>query len=311
MLHDIGIRKHAKMDWWGNLLFAVGLIAILVGITYGLQPYGGHAMGWTNPFVLGSMIGGVVLLIVFVFVETKVGDPLFHIDLFRIRAFAAGNIANLMLSMGRGGMQFMLIIWLQGIWLPLHGYSYSQTPLWAGIYLVPLTIGFLLSAPLAGVLSDKFGAKAFTVGGSLLTAATFLVLVFLPVNFTYWEFAVIIALNGFGTGLFAPPNRAELMNSVPANQRGAAGGMIATFQNSASVLSIGIFFSLMVSGLASKLPSTMFSGLTAQGVPAAALRRSRTCRRSACCSRRSSATTRCNSCSARCFPTCRRRTLPT
>jgi EmrB/QacA subfamily drug resistance transporter len=269
MLHDIGIRKHAKMDWWGNLLFGIGLIAILVGITYGLQPYGGHAMGWTSPFVLGAMIGGVVLLIVFVFVETKVEDPLFHIDLFRIRAFAAGNIANLMLSMGRGGMQFMLIIWLQGIWLPLHGYSYSQTPLWAGIYLVPLTIGFLLSAPLAGVLSDKFGAKAFTVGGSALTAATFLILVFLPVNFTYWEFAIIIALNGFGTGLFAPPNRAELMNSVPANQRGAAGGMIATFQNSASVLSIGIFFTLMVTGLASKLPSSMFRGLTAQGVPAA------------------------------------------
>ena len=270
MLHDIGARKHAKMDWWGNLLFAVGLIAILVGITYGLQPYGGSAMGWTNPFVLGAMIGGVVLLIVFVFVETKVEEPLFHISLFKIRAFAAGNIANLMLSMGRGGMQFMLIIWLQGIWLPLHGYSYSQTPLWAGIYLLPLTIGFLLSAPLAGILSDKFGAKAFTVGGSLLTAATFLVLVFLPVNFTYWQFAVIVVLNGFGTGLFAPPNRAELMNSVPANQRGAAGGMIATFQNSASVLSIGIFFSLMVAGLASKLPASMFSGLTAQGVPASA-----------------------------------------
>ena len=270
MLHDIGIRKHAKMDWWGNLLFGVGLIAILVGITYGLQPYGGSAMGWTNPFVLGAMIGGVVLLIIFVFVETKVEEPLFHISLFKIRAFAAGNIASLMLAMGRGGMQFMLIIWLQGIWLPLHGYSYSQTPLWAGIYLLPLTIGFLLSAPLSGILSDKFGAKAFTVGGSLLTAVTFLVLIFLPVNFTYWQFALIVALNGFGTGLFASPNRAEMMNSVPANQRGAAGGMIATFMNSASVLSIGIFFSLMVAGLASKLPASMFSGLTAQGVPASA-----------------------------------------
>src|SRR6201994_4241678 len=185
MLHDIGVRKHARMDWWGNILFGVGLIAILVGITYGLQPYGSSAMGWGNPFVLGAMIGGLVLLVVFVWVETKVQEPLFHISLFKIRAFAAGNIANLMLSMGRGGMQFMLIIWLQGIWLPLHGYSYSQTPLWAGIYLLPLTLGFLLSAPLAGVLSDKFGAKAFTVGGSLLTAVTFLVLVFLPVNFTY------------------------------------------------------------------------------------------------------------------------------
>jgi len=195
---------------------------------------------------------------------------LFHMSLFKIRAFAAGNVASLMLALGRGGMQFMLIIWLQGIWLPLHGYSYSQTPLWAGIYLLPLTLGFLLSAPLSGVLSDHFGAKAFTVGGSLLAAATFLVLIFVPVNFPYWEFALVVALNGFGTGLFVSPNRAEMMNSVPANQRGAAGGMIATFMNSASVLSIGIFFSLMVAGLASKLPASMFSGLTAQGIPASA-----------------------------------------
>jgi EmrB/QacA subfamily drug resistance transporter len=266
MLRDTGVRKRAKMDWWGNLLFAIGLISILVGITYGLQPYGGHAMGWTSPFVLGSMIGGVVLLVVFVFVETKVEDPLFNISLFKIRAFAFGNIASLMLAMSRGGMQFMLIIWLQGIWLPLHGYSYSQTPLWAGIYLLPLTVGFLVSAPLSGVLSDKFGPKAFTVGGSLLTAATFLVLIFVPVNFSYWEFALVLALNGFGSGLFASPNRAEMMNSVPANSRGAAGGMIATFMNSAAVLSIGVFFSLMVAGLTSKLPAALFSGLTTNGV---------------------------------------------
>jgi MFS family permease len=270
MLKDIGERKRARMDWWGNILFAVGLIAILVGITYGLQPYGGHAMGWTSPFVLSAILGGVVLLVIFAFVETKVAEPLFRISLFKIRAFAAGNIANLMLALGRGGMQFMLIIWLQGIWLPLHGYSFSQTPLWAGIYLVPLTIGFLLSAPLSGVLSDRYGAKGFTTGGALLTAITFFVLLFVPVNFSYGEFALIIALNGFGSGLFASPNRAEMMNAVPANQRGAAGGMIATFMNTAFVLSIGIFFSLMVAGLSSKLPGALSSGLTAQGVPATA-----------------------------------------
>ena len=269
MLHDTGERKHAKMDWWGNILFGVGLIAIMVGITYGLQPYGGSAMGWTNPMVLAELIGGVALIVAFVFVEIHVEQPLFRISLFKIRPFLWGNIANLALAMSRGGMQFMLIIWLQGIWLPLHGYSYSQTPLWAGIYLIPLTIGFLLSAPLSGVLSDKFGAKGFTIGGTLLAAVTFLALAFLPVNFSYWEFALVIALNGFGTGLFASPNRAEMMNAVPADARGAAGGMIATFMNSASVLSIGIFFSLMVTGLAGSLPHTMFSGLTAQGVPAA------------------------------------------
>jgi MFS family permease len=171
--------------------------------------------------------------------------------------------------MSSGGMQFMLIIWLQGIWLPLHGYSFSQTPLWAGIYLIPLTIGFLVSAPLSGILSDKSGAKAFTIGGALLTAVTFLLLAFLPTNFSYWQFALLVGFNGFGNGLFTAPNRAEMMNSVPASQRGAAGGMIATVMNSAAVLSIGIFFTLMIAGLSSKLPSTLFSGLTAQGVPAA------------------------------------------
>jgi MFS family permease len=270
MLHDTGELKHAKMDWWGNFLFGGGLIAVLVGITYGLLPYGGHSMGWTNPWVLTALIGGVALLIIFVWVETKVAEPLFRISLFRIRPFLAGNIASLALALSRGGMQFMLIIWLQGIWLPLHGYTFSQTPLWAGIYLVPLTVGFLLAAPLAGILSDRFGAKPFTVGGSLLAAVSFLALAFLPVDFNYWQFALLVAVNGLGTGLFAPPNRAEMMNSVPANARGAAGGMIATFMNSASVLSIGIFFSLMVAGLSSKLPSTLLSGLTAQGVPAAA-----------------------------------------
>jgi MFS family permease len=270
MLRDIGTRRKARMDWWGNILFAAGLIAILVGITYGLLPYGGHPMGWTNPWVLSAMFGGLAALVIFGIVETKVAEPLFRLSLFRIRAFTAGNIANLMVALGRGGMQFMLIIWLQGIWLPLHGYSFSQTPLWAGIYLVPLTIGFLVSAPLSGFLSDRFGAKGFTTGGALLTALSFFFLLFLPVDFPYWLFALIIALNGLGSGLFASPNRAEMMNSVPANQRGAASGMIATFQNTAFVLSIGIFFSLMVAGLSSKLPSAMSGGLIAQGIPASA-----------------------------------------
>jgi MFS family permease len=270
MLKDISIRRHARMDWWGNILFAVGLIAILIGIVYGLEPYGGHAMGWTSPFVLSAIFGGLGVLIIFGWVETKVPEPLFRLSLFRIRAFAAGNLANLGLALGRGGMQFMLIIWLQGIWLPLHGYSFSQTPLWAGIYMVPLTIGFLITAPTSGILSDRFGARAFTVGGALVTAVSFLLLLFLPVNFPYWAFALILALNGLGSGLFASPNRAEVMNSLPADARGAGGGMMATFQNTAFVLSIGIFFSLMVAGLSSSLPGTMSSGLIAQGVPAAA-----------------------------------------
>ncbi|HEY3952942.1 MAG TPA: MFS transporter [Streptosporangiaceae bacterium] len=270
MLRDQGIRQRSRMDWWGNLLFAAGLIAILVGITYGLLPYGSSTMGWTNPWVLAALLGGLAALVVFVIVETKIAEPLFKLSLFRIRPFAAGNVANLLVALARGGIQFILILWLQGIWLPLHGYDFAVTPLWAGIYMVPLTIGFLVSAPLSGFISDRIGARFFTAGGALLVAGSFVCLFFIPVNFRYDVFAVVLVVNGFGSGLFASPNRAEIMNSVPANQRGSAGGMIATFQNTAFVLSIGIFFSLIVTGLASTLPSAMYGGLTAQGVPGAA-----------------------------------------
>ncbi|WP_343232888.1 MULTISPECIES: MFS transporter [unclassified Tsukamurella] len=266
MLHDTGTRIKAKMDWWGNITFAVGLIAILVGITYGIQPYGDSNMGWTNPWVLTAIIGGLVVLVVFVGIELKVANPLFNLKLFRDRSFAFGNLANLMASIGRGGLQFILIIWLQGIWLPQHGYDYSRTPLWAGIYMVPMTIGFLLSAPVSGALSDKIGAKWFTVSGLGLTAVTFGLLIALPVDFNYWAFAAILLVNGISMGMFASPNRAEVMNSLPANARGSGAGMMTTFQNAAMVLSIGLFFSLMIAGLSSHLPSAMFNGLTANGV---------------------------------------------
>jgi len=268
-LHDIGVRQPARMDWWGNLTFAVGLIAVLVGITYGIQPYAGHSMGWTNPWVLSALIGGAVVLVAFCFIETKVADPMFHIGLFRIRAFTFGNLASLLASLGRGGLMFVLIIWLQGIWLPQHGYSFERTPLWAGIYMLPLTVGFLVAGPVSGYLSDRFGALLFATGGMVVAASSFVWLLELPVNFDYWQFAIALLLNGLGMGLFASPNRAGIMNSLPARQRGVGAGMTATFQNAAMVLSIGIFFSLMIAGLTSTLPHTMLHGLTAQGVPAA------------------------------------------
>jgi MFS family permease len=268
-LHEVGTRNPGKVDIPGNIVFAVGLTALLAGITYGIQPYGSSATGWANPWVLAGIIGGVVLLAVFVFIETRVSQPMFNLKLFRIRAFVFGNLAGLLASIGRGGMQFMLIIWLQGIWLPLHGYSYESTPLWAGIYLLPLTIGFLVSGPLSGSLSDRFGARTFATVGLTVVAITFIGLLLIPVNFPYWLFAVITFLNGIGSGMFAAPNRTAIMNSVPANQRGAASGMTGTFQNAGNSLSIGIFFSLMIAGLATTLPSALFKGLTGHGVSAA------------------------------------------
>ena len=267
-LHEVGTRATGKVDWPGNIVFAIGLVALLTGITYGIQPYGDSSTGWLNPWVLTGIIGGIAFLVGFVILELHTTDPMFNMRLFRIRAFGWGNFAGLLASISRGGLQFMLIIWLQGIWLPLHGYSYESTPLWAGIYLLPLTIGFLVSGPVSGSLSDRFGARAFATGGLLVVAATFIALLMIPVDFPYWLFALITFLNGVGSGLFAAPNRTAIMNSVPANQRGAASGMTGTFQNAGNSLSIGIFFSLMIAGLASTLPNALRSGLTAHGVSA-------------------------------------------
>jgi MFS family permease len=269
-LHESGTRPRSHMDWWGNLTFAIGLIAVLVGITYGIQPYAGSPMGWTNPWVLVAIFGGIAVLIVFCVIELRTPDPMFRLDLFRIRAFSAGNLASLLSGLGRGGLMFILIIWLQGIWLPRHGYSFESTPLWAGIYMLPLTIGFLVAGPTSGWLSDRFGARFLATGGMVVAAASFLWLLVLPVDFDYWVFALALLANGIGMGLFAAPNRAGIMNSLPPGQRGVGAGMSTTFQNSSMVLSIGIFFSLMIAGLAGSLPHTLTAGLTAQGVPAAA-----------------------------------------
>ena len=268
-LREVGTREGTKIDWLGNLTFGAGLILVLMGITYGIQPAGGHTMGWTSPYVLAEIVGGLALLVGFFFVERRADEPMFHLDLFRIRAFSAGNAASLLSSIGRGGLQFMLIIWLQGIWLPLHGYSFERTPLWAGIYMIPLTVGFLASAPVSGWLSDRRGARPFATGGMLLAAASFGLLMLLPANFGFPAFATLLLINGVGMGLFAAPNTTGIMNSVPARHRGSASGMRATFQNTGMVLSIGIFFSLMIVGLSSSLPASMESSLRQQGVPAA------------------------------------------
>ncbi len=267
-LKEIGTRNPGRMDWAGTIAFGVGLTVLLIGITYGIQPYGDSTTGWLNPWVLGAIVAGILLLVLFCIIELRVAEPMVDIRLFRSASFGMGNLAGLMSSVGRGGLQFMLIIWLQGIWLPLHGYSFESTPLWAGIYMLPMTFGFLAAAPIAGSLADRFGARPFTVGGMVLMALTFVALVMIPVNFNYWVFAVLVFLNGLGGGIFTAPNIAAIMSSVPAAQRGAASGVRSTFFNAGSSLSIGIFFSLMIVGLAGTLPETMSKGLQDQGVSA-------------------------------------------
>ena len=269
-LRDTGTRSPARIDWWGNATFAVGLVLVMIGLTYGLMPSGGHSTGWTSPWVLFELIGGVAILVVFVVVEARVSDPMLNLSLFRVRAFTGAGFANLLSNMGRGGLQFMLVLWLQGIWLPLHGYSFESTPLWSGIYMVPLSAGYLASGPMAGRLSDRYGQKWFSTVGMTGAAATFVALLFVPINFHYPVFAALLLVNGLFVGLFSAPNTTTMMNAVPADQRGAASGIRATFMNSGFVLSIGMFFSLMIVGLAATLPHAMLHGLEAQGVPASA-----------------------------------------
>jgi MFS family permease len=267
-LREIATTRRARIDWAGNVTFALGASAVLAAITYGIQPYGGHATGWTNPWVIAGLAGGAGLLVIFGIIETKIPEPMFRLNLFKIRAFTAGNAASLMGAIARGGLQFMLVIWLAGIWLPLHGYSFLVTPLWAGIYMLPLTAGFLIAGPISGILSDRYGPRPFATAGLLLGAGAFTGLMLLPVVFPFWLFGLLIFCNGLGSGLFASPNTSAIMSSVPARDRGAASGMRSTFQNSGMSLSIGIFFSLMIAGLAATLPRTLSTGLRAQGVPA-------------------------------------------
>jgi len=272
-LREIGVRRRARIDWIGNLTFAVGLAMVLIGVTQGIQPYGGSDMGWGNPEVIGLVVGGLAILGVFAYWETRVTDPMFHLDLFKIRAFTAGNLAGLLGSVARGGLQFMLVIWLQGIWLPLHGYNYTETPLWAGIYMLPLTLGFLVAGPISGMLSDRYGARPFATGGMILAAASFALLMLLPADFSFPVFAAIIFLNGVSMGMFASPNTAAIMNSVPARDRGVASGIRVTFMNVGLPLSIGLFFTLMIVGLNQSVPATLYGGLTSNGVPAAVAHR--------------------------------------
>jgi MFS family permease len=265
--------KRSPIDWAGNVTFALGLILAMVAVTYGIRPAGGHVTGWGSTRVIALLAGAVLCLIAFLMVENRVAHPMFRLPLFRIRAFTFGTLSTFLSAVARGGLMFMLIIWLQGIWLPGHGYDFTETPLWAGIYMLPLTLGMLCAGPTSGYLSDRFGARGFASAGMLGAALSFGLLLLLPIDFPYPLFAAVLLLNGLSMGMFSSPNRAAVMNSLPPGDRGAGGGMNQTFQNSAQVLSMGIFFTLMIAGLAASLPAAMYGGLTAHGVPAAAAHR--------------------------------------
>jgi MFS family permease len=268
-LKEISIRRAGqKIDLAGNLTFALGLTLLLVGTTYGLLPYGSSTTGWGSPWVVAALVAGAGLMVTFVAIEMRVADPMFRLALFKVRSFAAGTSAALLGSLARGGLMLLLVIWFQGIWLPLHGYSFSETPLWAGIMMMPMIVGFLVSGPLSGWLSDRRGPRLLSTIGMSIGAAAFFSLAFVPVDFVYWQVGVILFASGCGMGMFAAPNAAAVMNSVPPENRGAASGMLATLQNTGQQMSLAIFFTVIIVGLASGLGGTVPGALGAAGVPA-------------------------------------------
>ena len=266
-LHEIGKRHAQSLDWVGNATFAVGLLALMFGTTEALSPYGNQSMGWSNPVVMFSLAAGVVLLIVFGFAETRVRHPMFELGLFRIRSFLFGNIAAFLFSLARGGLMFMFIIWLQGIWLPLHGVAYADTPLHAGLDTMPLMIGFVICGPLGGWLSDRYGSRMLATGGILLAGAAAALLMTLPADFNLFQFAAYLALMGAGWGFFSAPNTSQIMGSVPVEHRGSAAGMRATVLNAGMTASQAIFFTIVIGSLSRTLGPALQTGATQAGLP--------------------------------------------
>ncbi|MBI5459434.1 MFS transporter [Methanobacterium sp.] len=265
-LKEVSLRApKTKLDIWGNIIFVSGITLLLLGVTYGLMPYGSDAMGWNNPLVIASMIVGFLLLALFPVVESKVENPMFRLDLFRIKMFTYANLAGFLSSLSRGGMMFMLILLLQGIWLPLHGYSYESTPFWAGVYMLPLTIGVIIMGPISGMLSDKYGPRWIATMGMVMNTIGFLVLASLPYNFNYLEFGLALFFMGLGSGMFGSPNSAAIMNSVPPQDRGVASGMLTTIMNTAFTASMAIFFTIVIVGITQRFPDALASSLASIG----------------------------------------------
>ncbi len=260
-------KSRIHIDWLGNLVFVISLLLILIGITYGLVPYGKSSEGWTNPFVIGSIIIGILALGMFVLIEKRVKEPMFDISLFKIRDFWTGNLSLFIVSLTRQGLILILIMLFQGIWLPLNGYSYASTPFWSGIYTMPFMLAFIAMGPVSGYLSDKYGGRIFTIGGLLATAFGFLLLTIVPYNFNYIWFVPALFIIGAGMALFSSPNTADIMSSVPRKRRSAASGMRTTITNCAMAVSFPLYFAIIFTTMGGALPNALSSTLHSSGAP--------------------------------------------
>ena len=249
-LRELGTVRHERIDLPGNILFAGGLSVFLVGLTLGALS------GYTSVDV-AMMALGLVMLLGFGYVELRVRIPLMDLKLFRIRAFTAGIVSNLLSSIARSGVSLVLTIFFQGALL--------YDALTAGILLIPFAVAFVTVGPLSGYLSDKYGARGFTTGGLLISAAGFLGFALVPGNAPYDILAVLMVLVGAGAGMFVAPNMSSIMSSAPITRRGVASGMSATLVTTGALLSLSVSFVVLATGIPPTVLGQIFAGQSPSG----------------------------------------------
>jgi EmrB/QacA subfamily drug resistance transporter len=245
-LRELGTIGHGKIDVPGNILFAGGLTMFLAGLTLG-------ALSQYTATYFGLMVVGLLMVAGFGYVELKVRSPLMDLKLFRIRPFTAGIVSNLLSSIARSGVSLVLTIFFQGALL--------LDPLTAGLWLIPFAAAFVSVGPLAGFLSDKYGARGFTTTGLIISVAGFLGLAMIPSNVSYETLALLMVLVGIGGGMFVAPNMSSIMTSAPVTERGIASGMSATLVTTGSLLSLSISFAVLATSINSTVLQAVFAGL--------------------------------------------------
>ncbi|WP_066797234.1 MFS transporter [Caldivirga sp. MU80] len=262
----LGLRR-VRVDYLGASMLAASLVLLLLGITFGMLPSGNSMMSWGSPMVLGLIGGGLLLMALLIPVEMRTGEPILKINLFRIRPFTFGVLSALFLFLAQGANVFVLSLLLQAIYLPMHGVPYSETPLLAGIYLIPSSVANAVFAPVGGRLINRFGARVVSTIGAVLLGVSFELLTLLSLNFNYTLFAADLFLMGTGSGLFQSPNLVSIMSSVPQEDRSAASGLRASMQNIGLLMSFAVFLTLILVGSATALSTSISSALTKVGVP--------------------------------------------
>jgi MFS family permease len=249
-LKELGVTQRERLDPVGNLLFASGLSIFLLGMTLG-------AIGGYDALEIGMMAFGGLMLVGFVYVELNVKSPMMDLSLFKIRAFTAGMLSNMLASVSRGAVLLVLVFYLQGALL--------LDAVTAGILLIPFSIAFVSVGPLSGYLSDRFGARSFSTGGLVISAVAFAWFSTLPANVPYTVFVLPMILAGIGGGMFVAPNISSIMNASPVTRRGIASGMSSTMITSGFVLSIGIAFVIMAGSMPLSTLQAIFAGLPVTG----------------------------------------------